>query len=95
MGVFLLQLAIAVLMLANAEYSSAAALLYGEEWKQWKEEHSVLYASIEEEMYRYSIWLDNMKYIIQHNDKNLSFTLKMNQFGDLVSAMYDVYTCTC
>lgn len=60
------------------------ALLYEEKWSLWKGEHKVAYENEEEEQKRYSIWLENMKYIDNHNSKNLSYTLRMNQFGDLV-----------
>ena len=61
----------------------------GVEWTSWKGEHKKIYNSYDEEKKRYSIWLDNRKYIEEHNNKNaskLGFTLKMNQFGDLVRA---------
>ena len=62
---------------------------HGMEWTSWKGEHKKIYKSYDEEKKRYSIWLDNKKYIEEHNNKNaskLGFTLKMNQFGDLVRA---------
>ena len=71
-----------VILLVRAEPLEKG--LFAEEWMQWKGEHKITYQSNEEEGKRYSIWLDNMKYINEHNAKNLSFTLRMNQFGDLV-----------
>ena len=69
--------------------SSSYDFEHGVEWISWKGEHKKLYKSFDEEKRRYSIWLDNKKYIEEHNNKNaskLGFTLKMNQFGDLVRA---------
>lgn len=72
--------------------SSAAAAatyptgVYEAQWKLWKSAEGKSYLSTKEEVLRYSIWLDNMDYIEQHN-KNAEqhgFSLKMNSFGDLV-----------
>ena len=57
------------------------------QWMVWKSTHGRNYSSDEEEVLRYSLWLDNMNYIEQHNanvDKH-GFSLKINTFGDLVS----------
>lgn len=59
-------------------------MLYKEEWNSWKEEHNMKYPTWNEEIKRYSIWEENKKFIEEHNSKNLSFVLRMNQFGDLV-----------
>ena len=42
----------------------------------------------QEELQRHYVWLDNKKYIEQHNmneAEEKGFTLAMNQFADLVS----------
>ena len=41
---------------------------------------------MQEELARHSVWLDNKKYIEQHNSnaEERGFTLAMNQFADLV-----------
>ena len=41
---------------------------------------------MEEEIQRHAIWQSNMKYIDAHNEHAdlFGFTLKMNEFGDLV-----------
>ena len=55
------------------------------EWELWKELHGKQYESKSEELYRHSIWSDNMEYIDSHNAQNAnSYTLEMNEFGDLV-----------
>ena len=43
------------------------------------------YQSDEEERFPYHIWIDNRKMIERHNsDKNSTFKMEMNQFGDMV-----------
>ena len=57
-----------------------------EEWHLWKTEHSKNYEDEREELQKHAIWVSNMEYIEHHNehaDKH-GFTLRMNQFGDLV-----------
>lgn len=79
------------LVLAAACYVSTAGVLpetgvYAGQFKLWKLTHGKSYMSSEEEAQRYSIWLDNMDYIEQHNanaDQH-GYTLKMNHFGDMV-----------
>ena len=50
------------------------------------QEHNKKYNSLEEEVQRHAIWQANMKYIDAHNEYAdvFGFTLKMNEFGDLV-----------
>lgn len=57
------------------------------QWSLWKEARGKRYSSVEEEMQRYSVWLDNTRYIEQHNEnaEQHGYSLKMNSFGDLVS----------
>lgn len=57
------------------------------EWHMWKAEHGKLYQSLEEEMWRHTVWLNNMKIIQRHNAESVThgYTLKMNHLGDLVS----------
>ena len=58
-----------------------------EEWHLWKTDHGKSYEDEKEELRRHAIWMSNMEYIEHHNkhaDKH-GFTLRMNQFGDLVS----------
>lgn len=57
------------------------------EWHTWKAEHGKLYQSLEEEMWRHTVWQNNMKMIQRHNTDSVThgYTLKMNHLGDLVS----------
>lgn len=64
------------------------------EWKAWMKEHGKLYTAEKEEYLRRGRWFDNWEYINKHN-RNADihgFTLKMNQFGDLVG---EVATNVC
>merc|ERR1712038_188147 len=59
------------------------------EWGAWKKFHGKSYTSETEENYRMGIWLDNMRIIKEHNaDKSKTYTLGMNQFGDLTLNEY-------
>ena len=60
--------------------------VYAEQWRAWKSSEGKSYLSTEEEVQRYSVWHDNMKYIELHNAEADShgFSLRMNSFGDLV-----------
>ncbi len=57
------------------------------QWSSWKNEHAEEYGSLEEELYRLSIWVSNMRYIKSHNQEaeKHGFTLKINSFGDRVN----------
>lgn len=58
-----------------------------EEWVLWTKTHGKIYSSSAEEAERYVTWQSNRAYIEKHNRNShkFGFTLKMNQFGDLVS----------
>lgn len=59
------------------------------EWSAWKKFHGKTYSSETEETFRSGIWLNNMKIIEKHNaDKRHTYTLGMNQFGDLTLNEY-------
>ena len=80
-------------LLVVAFFSLALAtprLQLSQEWHQWKSEHGKSYLSEREELERHLIWQSNLKYIEAHNKNShiLGFSLKMNHFGDLVSAEY-------
>lgn len=56
---------------------------YVKEYMKFRNEFKGLSSSPEEFEYRYSIFVDNMKFIEQHNSQNKSFTIGVNQFSDL------------
>lgn len=57
---------------------------YNTDWELWKMEHGKQYGSASEEQRRREQWQENMDFINKHNEQpNVSFTMAMNQFGDL------------
>lgn len=82
---------IIVMWLVMINQSSCAAVssaaVDAARWKVWKLDQGKSYESAKEEALRYSIWLDNMEYIEQHNQnaEQHGFSLRMNSFGDLVN----------
>ncbi|XP_078367909.1 cathepsin L-like [Oculina patagonica] len=61
---------------------------YQEQWQAWKTFHAKKYETDTEETARYAIWRDNLRKIQQHNSEGHSYTLAMNQFGDLTVDEY-------
>ena len=61
-------------------------LEYGLRWDSWKLTHRRSYVTLIEELERFVIWRANQAFIDYHNSyaDKLGFTLRMNQFGDLV-----------
>ena len=57
------------------------------EWHLWKSQHGKVYQDEREELKRHIVWQANKKHIDDHNKYAdvFGYTLKMNQFGDLVS----------
>jgi C1A family cysteine protease len=51
-----------------------------ESWHKYFERN---YPTEVEEAHRYAIWLENLNRIGDYNSRNLTFTLRLNQFGDL------------
>jgi len=60
---------------------------YESEFLNWAKKHSKTYSSIEYKD-RLSKWKRNLFYIEASNSKNLSYTLGLNQFGDLSSTEF-------
>ncbi|XP_042858750.1 cathepsin L-like [Penaeus japonicus] len=68
---------------------SVASPSLRQQWHNFKAEHGRHYASVEEERYRLSVFEQNQQFIDEHNARfendEVTFTLKMNQFGDMTS----------
>ena len=79
MKLFLLLLSMAIYNCQNNEDS---------DWFQFKQNHNKFYTSPEEENSKFGIWQLNKDLIEQHNKQFelglVSYTLRMNEFGDLV-----------
>jgi cathepsin L len=54
-------------------------------FSSWIGQHGKIYKNESEAIYRYSVWKDNLAKIIAHNEKNLGWTMTINQFGDLTA----------
>ena len=54
-----------------------------EDFYNFKRKYGKSYTTIDEAIYRLKIFAANSKKIKEHNDKNASFTLAINQFADL------------
>ena len=83
-----LQLAFMLVRSVTSESLSDPAVHgFTQEWHLWKADHEKSYKDDQEEVERHAVWMSNKEYIEQHNKQadELGFTLKMNQFGDLVS----------
>ena len=65
---------------------TAAQFAFHPEWQAWKDEHKKSYTSTSDEYLRHNVWLENKRYIENHNQNSdvHGFTLKMNHLGDLV-----------
>lgn len=89
-------------MISCASAASIFDVTLDSYWNSYKQEHSKLYQSSEEETVRRLTWEANLKYISQHNDEaslgKHTFTLKMNKFGDMSSQefgrLYNGYNMT-
>ncbi|XP_007899284.2 procathepsin L [Callorhinchus milii] len=62
------------------------------EWLSWKSFHGKQYME-EEEIYKRMIWEENMRFIQKHNQEHSmgkhTFTVEINQFGDLTTEEYN------
>ncbi len=56
-----------------------------EEWYVWKQFHGKVYGDESEEQARKGVWSENYQLVEKHNMANLSFSLEMNRFADMVS----------
>ena len=62
------------------------------EWQAYKMEHGKKYEDNLEDWNRFSLWKAALKYIEEFNDAgNATFTLGMNQFGDMTDEEYKQY----
>jgi len=55
------------------------------EFSEWKVKFGKAYSSVEEELERLMIWINNHELIDQHNKKKLSYKLGHNHFSDLTN----------
>jgi len=58
---------------------------------EWSQAFERQYGSVEEEAHRYLVWLDNLYTIASYNSQDLTFKLRMNQFGDMTKEEFHEY----
>jgi len=83
-----MQFSTIVALLGLAALTQAATIpASSDEWEQFKEIHGKVYRDHEEEMYRKSVFEENLKFIRDHNEQFLSgltsFSKSANQFADM------------
>jgi len=60
-------------------------------FNQWSQVYERDYATTEEAADRYLVWLDNLYTIADYNSQELSFKLRLNQFGDMTGDEFRQY----
>merc|ERR1712212_250796 len=79
--------AIALLGLAALAHAASIPVSSDSDWEQFKEIHGKVYRDHEEEIYRKSIFEENLEHIREHNEQFLSglktFSKSANQFADM------------
>ena len=77
-----------ILLILSVSFCSVLTSLaeFDQEWKEWKETFGKSYGSSEEEE-RKAVWLNNRKFVERHNKERHSYSVRLNQFGDLVSVV--------
>merc|ERR1719238_1298170 len=78
-----MKLAIALVLVA-----AVPALTFTEEnyeflFRAWRTQHAKEYSTPEESALRFAIFRANLDRVNSHNSKGLSYTMAMNEFGDL------------
>jgi len=59
-------------------------------FEEWHKTFGRDYASESEEAHRYGIWMNNLRRIADSNSQKLSYTLRLNQFGDLTEEEFRI-----
>jgi C1A family cysteine protease len=60
-------------------------------FNEWSQAFERDYTSMEEAADRYLIWLDNLHTIADYNSQDLTFKLRLNQFGDMTKDEFRQY----
>jgi C1A family cysteine protease len=81
----------AVAVIAFLFGSASATIWYKPLFEEWMTKYDKSYSTIEEKAKRFEIWVANFDLIKEENAKDLSYTLGMNQFGDLTSDEFKIY----
>ena len=60
-------------------------------FEEWANAFNRSYNGLDEESSRYLIWLDNLFKIADYNSQDLTFKLRLNQFGDMTGDEFRKY----
>ncbi|MCE2196779.1 hypothetical protein GQ599_09565 [Streptococcus thermophilus] len=62
-------------------------------WEEFKAKHNRKFVDAEEELYRQKVFEENLKYVVEFNEKfergEVTFNLAMNQFGDMTNEEFN------
>merc|ERR1719219_208238 len=76
--------------------TQGVSLAEKKEWDTWKITHSKTYANTKEEKLKMKIYMENRLKVEKHNmDRSQSYSLKMNQFGDMTSHEFNTMLNSC
>ncbi|XP_067871953.1 cathepsin K-like [Heterodontus francisci] len=82
-----MELSLFVMCILTVTSTASANPIIDEEWEIWKQAYGKSYPSVQEDMARRAIWLENMEKIAAHNAQYRqgisTYEMAMNQFGDL------------
>jgi len=93
-----MKFAILLIVLGVVVASASPAFLHEHEYQsmftKWMVEYNKRY-DLDSIFVRYKVWKENLNYIHDSNQRNRSYTLAMNKFGDLTTEEFrSVYTMT-
>jgi len=77
-------LIIVIIVFALTVAAKRAEKDWRKQFDEWRGQYNKIYNEFEIER-RFQIFKENAKYIKRHNQKQLSYTLALNEFGDLTS----------
>lgn len=65
------------------------------EWEKFRSEFKRVYNSAGHAFERFNVFRDNLRQIDEHNDKGLSYFLRVNEFADLTNEEWNAQKASC
>ena len=65
------------------------------QWNEWKQKHGRSYGNKTEEDHSRDIWINNFKYIMEHNRQQHPFKLGLNGYADMVRSYETIMSMNC
>jgi len=91
----MMKLALLLLVVVSyAEQLKSSDIANVMSYRAWKQIFEREYSSVQEDRRRERIYKDNVKFIMQENAKNLTYTLGVNQFSDLTQKEFAAQALT-